>query len=224
MSKYFIFPRQIISFYFPSSNDFILFFPVKIFHFIFPVKIFHFIFPRQMISFYFPPSNDFILFFPVKLFYFSPSNYFILFFPFKIFHFIFPCQNISFYFSLSKYFILFFPRQIISFYFSPSNDFILFFPVKLFHLSHLVAAFSAANVDDDVRVGVLGQGLGDAGLSTAEGPRDGGGAPQHAGEEGVQHPLAGEQRVVGVQLLAHGTGLTNGPHLKTRERYGIKYR
>ena len=204
-----------ISFYFS---------PVKLFHFIFPPsKYFILFFPCQIISFhfslsnyfilFFPPSKYFILFFPCQIisFHFSPSNYFILFFPVKLFHFIFPRQIISFYFSPSNYFILFFPIKLFHF----------IFPVKIFHLGHLVAPFSAADVDDDVGVGVLGQGLGDAGLSAAEGPRDGGGAPQHAGEEGVQHPLAGEQRVVGVQLLAHGPGLTNGPHLKTGGRYRI---
>ena len=41
-------------------------------------------------------------------------------------------------------------------------------------LAHLVAALPAAHVDDDVRVGVLGQRLGDHGLAATERPRNGG--------------------------------------------------
>ncbi len=41
------------------------------------------------------------------------------------------------------------------------------------HLAHLVAALSAAHVDDDVRVRVLGQGLRDHGLAATERPRNG---------------------------------------------------
>ncbi len=45
------------------------------------------------------------------------------------------------------------------------------------HLAHLVAALPAPHVDDDVRVGVLGQRLRDHGLATSERPRNGSRAP-----------------------------------------------
>ena len=45
---------------------------------------------------------------------------------------------------------------------------------------HLVPALPAAHIDDDVTVGVFGQGLGDDGFTTAEGSRDGGGSTLHA--------------------------------------------
>ena len=38
------------------------------------------------------------------------------------------------------------------------------------HLAHLVPALPAPHVDDDVRVGVLGQRLGDHGLAAPKGP------------------------------------------------------
>jgi hypothetical protein len=50
------------------------------------------------------------------------------------------------------------------------------------HLAHLVAALPAPHVDDDVRVGVLGQGLGDDGLAATEGPGDGRGSALGGGQ------------------------------------------
>ena len=47
------------------------------------------------------------------------------------------------------------------------------------HLRHLVAALAAAHVDDDVRVGVLGQRLRNHSLTAAKGAGDGRGAALH---------------------------------------------
>ena len=41
------------------------------------------------------------------------------------------------------------------------------------HLRHLISSLSTADVDDDVRVGELGESLGDDSLPTAKGSRDG---------------------------------------------------
>ncbi|KAI3492707.1 hypothetical protein L1887_42625 [Cichorium endivia] len=82
------------------------------------------------------------------------------------------------------------------------------------HFGHLVSPLSTAYIGDDVRVRVFGERLGDDGLATAEGTGDGGGTTLDAGEERVEDTLAGEQRVVGLQLLGDGTGRTDGPDLE----------
>lgn len=48
------------------------------------------------------------------------------------------------------------------------------------HFRHLVTALPAADVDNDVAVGVLGKGLRDDGLSAAEGAGDGRRSSLHA--------------------------------------------
>merc|ERR1719322_1205187 len=81
------------------------------------------------------------------------------------------------------------------------------------HFRHLIATLATAHIDDDVRVGVLGEGLRDHSLATSESARNGSGASLDAGEESIKAPLAGEQRVVGRQLLRHWAGLTDRPDL-----------
>mmetsp|Transcript_40100 Transcript_40100/g.123888 ORF Transcript_40100/g.123888 Transcript_40100/m.123888 type:complete len:654 (-) Transcript_40100:17-1978(-) len=79
------------------------------------------------------------------------------------------------------------------------------------HLGHLVAALAAADVNDTVGVGELGEGLGDDGLAAAEGTRDGARAALDGREEGVEDALAGEQRVVARLLLGDGARRADGP-------------
>lgn len=81
------------------------------------------------------------------------------------------------------------------------------------YLSHLISALTTTDVDDDVRVGVLGQGLRNDSLSAAEGTGDGGGSSLHDGEESIQDTLASQERVVSQELLSDGARLTNGPDL-----------
>lgn len=85
------------------------------------------------------------------------------------------------------------------------------------HLSHLVTTLTTTDVNNTVRVGVLGKSLGNAGLAATEGAGNSAGAALHGGEEGVQHTLAGGQGVVTWELLTDGSGVTHRPevgHLK----------
>lgn len=77
------------------------------------------------------------------------------------------------------------------------------------------------DVDDHVRVGVLGQGLRNDSLSATESTWNGAGSTQHAGEEGVEDTLAGKEGIVGSELLGNGPGLTDGPSLEHGEAAGL---
>mmetsp|Transcript_16908 Transcript_16908/g.42446 ORF Transcript_16908/g.42446 Transcript_16908/m.42446 type:complete len:669 (+) Transcript_16908:112-2118(+) len=81
------------------------------------------------------------------------------------------------------------------------------------HLRHLIAALAAADVDDAVRVGKLGERLANDGLAAAKGAGDGAGAAQHGGEEGVQHALPRQQRVGAQHLLGVGARGAHGPQV-----------
>ena len=81
------------------------------------------------------------------------------------------------------------------------------------HLCHFITALTAANIDDSLRVRVLGKRLGDNSLAAAEGTGDSAGSAEHRGEEGVENALAGEKWVVAGKLLRHGAGGTHGPEL-----------
>mmetsp|Transcript_34292 Transcript_34292/g.45169 ORF Transcript_34292/g.45169 Transcript_34292/m.45169 type:complete len:377 (-) Transcript_34292:682-1812(-) len=81
-------------------------------------------------------------------------------------------------------------------------------------LSHLVAALTAADVDDDIGVRVLGESLRDTGLTAAEGTWNSAGTALDRGEESVQDALAGRQRVHGSELLSDGSGATHGPEMR----------
>ena len=67
------------------------------------------------------------------------------------------------------------------------------------HLGHLVAPLAAADEDDDVGGGELGQGLLDHGLAGAEAAGHGDAAAFGDGEEEVEDPLAGDEGPVGGQ-------------------------
>ena len=58
------------------------------------------------------------------------------------------------------------------------------------HIIIIIATLTTPDVDDDVGVGVLGEGLRDDSLAAAKGARDGSGAALHTGEEAVKDPLA----------------------------------
>ena len=60
------------------------------------------------------------------------------------------------------------------------------------HLGHLVAALAAADVDDDVGLGVLGERLLDDGLAGAEAAGHRHAAALGDREEQVEDPLAGD--------------------------------
>ena len=62
------------------------------------------------------------------------------------------------------------------------------------HLGHLVAALAAAHVDDDVRVAPFGKLMLGHGLAGAETAGNGGGAALGNGEQGVDDPLARDER------------------------------
>mmetsp|Transcript_21099 Transcript_21099/g.29210 ORF Transcript_21099/g.29210 Transcript_21099/m.29210 type:complete len:369 (-) Transcript_21099:628-1734(-) len=79
--------------------------------------------------------------------------------------------------------------------------------------SHFVTPLTAANVNNAVGVGVLGEGLGDYGLAASEGPRNGACAAQHRRKQSVQHTLACKQRVVGHKLAGDGPWLSHRPIL-----------
>lgn len=64
------------------------------------------------------------------------------------------------------------------------------------HLRHLIAALAAADVDDDVTVGVLGERLRDDRLAAAKGAGNGRRAALHTGKQRVEHSLTGQQWVV----------------------------
>ena len=82
------------------------------------------------------------------------------------------------------------------------------------HLSHLVAALTASDIDNTVRVGILGQGLGNTSLSAAEGAWDSARASLHSREEGIKHSLTSGQGVHWSELFSEGSGLTHGPEMR----------
>jgi hypothetical protein len=81
-------------------------------------------------------------------------------------------------------------------------------------LSHLVTTLTASDVDDNVRVGELRDRLGDDRLSATERSRNRSRSSLNTGEERVEDTLTGEERVVGLELLAGGTRGANGPDLE----------
>ncbi len=74
------------------------------------------------------------------------------------------------------------------------------------HVGHLVAALAAADVDDDLGVGPLGQLVLDDGLARAERAGHAGGPALGDREEGVDDALAGDERLVGTEAFADRAG------------------
>jgi len=81
-------------------------------------------------------------------------------------------------------------------------------------LSHLVTALTTSDVNDTVRVGVLGEGLGDTSLTATEGAWNSAGTALDGGEEGIEDTLTGGQRVHGSELLGARSGGTDGPEMR----------
>ncbi len=86
------------------------------------------------------------------------------------------------------------------------------------HLRHLVPPLAAADVDDDVGVRPLRQGVLQHGFARPEGAGEGGAAAAHDREEGVEHPLAGDQRPLRVEAGREGAGPAHGPALRQSDR------
>mmetsp|Transcript_8655 Transcript_8655/g.14936 ORF Transcript_8655/g.14936 Transcript_8655/m.14936 type:complete len:548 (+) Transcript_8655:633-2276(+) len=80
--------------------------------------------------------------------------------------------------------------------------------------SHLVTALAAADVDNDIRVGKLGQRLRDHSLAATERARDRARSTQHRREKGIENALASEKRHVGHELLEDRARRTHGPQLE----------
>src|SRR5208282_4959316 len=70
------------------------------------------------------------------------------------------------------------------------------------HFGHLVAALAAPDVDNDLRVGPLGQLLLDHRFSGSEGSRDARGSALRNRVERVDDPLARDERDVGREFLS----------------------
>ena len=95
------------------------------------------------------------------------------------------------------------------------------------YFSHFVTTFTAPDVDDDIGVGVLGKGLGNHSLSTAESTGNGGGTTLHTtkemirviGKNGlrkerIQNALTSEQREIGSNLFGDRARSTDRPDLQ----------
>ena len=80
-------------------------------------------------------------------------------------------------------------------------------------VGHFVSALPAADVDDDVGVAPLGEGMLDDGLSGAEPPRDAGRAAPSEREERVDDPLSRDQGNLGDPTCEDGPGPARGPRL-----------
>jgi hypothetical protein len=81
------------------------------------------------------------------------------------------------------------------------------------YFSHLVTALTATDVDNDVRVGVLGQGLRNDSLTATEGTGNSSGTTLDAREQGIENTLTSEERVVRSKLLGARTRSSDGPNL-----------
>ena len=85
------------------------------------------------------------------------------------------------------------------------------------YLSHLITALTASDIDDTVRVGVLGEGLGDTGLAAAEGAWNSASTALNSGEKSVEDALSRRQGVHGSELLSTGSGRTHRPEMRHAE-------
>ena len=98
------------------------------------------------------------------------------------------------------------------------------------HLSHLVSAFTTAtpnsqhqhcasryldsyapHVDDDVRVGELGQRLTNDSLAASESTGNAHGTTLDTGEKSIEHTLSDDKGAIGRKLFGTGTRHTDGP-------------
>ena len=89
------------------------------------------------------------------------------------------------------------------------------------HFGHFVAALAAAHVHDAVRVGKLGQGLGNHRFAAPEGPGHGASAPKHRRKERVYHPETGSQRHVAGEFFGGGAGHPDRPKVGHGQVVGL---
>mmetsp|Transcript_6577 Transcript_6577/g.12773 ORF Transcript_6577/g.12773 Transcript_6577/m.12773 type:complete len:472 (-) Transcript_6577:7-1422(-) len=89
------------------------------------------------------------------------------------------------------------------------------------NLSHLVSALPASDIDDGLRVGVLGQRLRDNRLAAPERAGHRAGPAEHRGEEGVEHALPREEGIVTRELLRDGAGGAHRPVLEHSEALAL---
>src|SRR6185437_8913098 len=85
------------------------------------------------------------------------------------------------------------------------------------NIGHLVAAFTAPDVDDDVGVAPLRNLLKQQRLTGAESARYCGATSSTDGIEHVQDSLAGHKGPVDVSTFGTGARLSNGPYLEHRD-------
>jgi hypothetical protein len=85
------------------------------------------------------------------------------------------------------------------------------------HFSHLISTFSTSDVDNALRVRVLGQGLRDTSLTTSESSGNSAGSSLDRGEEGIEHTLSSQKGSVSSKFLSDGSGVTHGPEVRHGE-------
>ncbi len=85
------------------------------------------------------------------------------------------------------------------------------------HAGQLVAAFAAAEVDDDVGAAALGQGLEQYRLAGAEAAGNGGLAAERHRKQAVEHALAGDQGQRRRQARAHRPRHAHRPLVRHRQ-------
>ena len=85
------------------------------------------------------------------------------------------------------------------------------------HLGHLVAALPAADIDDDIRIAPFGELVLGHRFAGAEPARHCGGAALGNREEGVDHPLAGNQRAFDRAALSHRARYPDRPFVGKAE-------
>jgi hypothetical protein len=80
--------------------------------------------------------------------------------------------------------------------------------------SHLVTTLSTSDVNDTVGVRVLGESLGNAGLTATESSGNSAGTTLNSGEKGIEDTLSSKERVVTGELLSNGSGVTDRPEVR----------
>lgn len=81
-------------------------------------------------------------------------------------------------------------------------------------LSHLVTTLTATDVDDAIRVGVLGESLRNASLAATEGTGNGASTTESRRVERIEHTLTSQQGLTGLHLLEARSRSSNGPEVR----------
>jgi len=79
------------------------------------------------------------------------------------------------------------------------------------NLSHFVTTLTATDIDNALRVGVLGESLRNAGLTATEGTGNSASTTKNGREERVEDTLTSEKRIFRGELLSARTRLTHRP-------------